>query len=209
MNSSGDPTDHDRSDGQDFTILIPSNRPELAKTVEASLVPLKVVHLDGTGYPSFAKLINDCIVRSPTEIVAICSDKVAPSPDHIRKMLSLLQSGYAFVGLYYFACFAFAKQLIRQIGFFDERFVSGECEDSDFIVRLREADLAYYLTKEVPYTSMASSWNNTEARTHFVRKWGSINLYETARLLPEEEYPYDLGPAKPREFLPRSSSLEQ
>jgi hypothetical protein len=193
-----------------FTILIPSFRPALAKEVEQSLSPLPVTHWDGTGYPSFAKLINDCIIHSPTERVVICSDKVRPTPDHIGRMMRLLDDGFAFVGLYYFACFGFPKQLVRQIGFFDERFVGGEFEDSDYMVRIREANLAYYLTKEVPYHPLASSWDNSLTRDHYLRKWGSIHINEARRRLPEESRPgNELGNAVPTEFLPASSSVEE
>jgi len=193
-----------------FTVLIPSFRPALAKEVERSLSPLAVMHWNGTSYPSFSKLVNDCIVHCPTERVVICSDKVRPAVNHIDRMMALLDQGYAFVGLYYFACFGFSKQLVREIGFFDERFVGGEFEDADYMIRLREANLAYYLAKEVPYLFMASSWNNSASRLHFLRKWGSIQMTETRRLLPEESYPgYDLGDSVPATFLPTSASVER
>lgn len=194
----------------EFTILIPSCRPELAKEVELSLSPLPVTHWDGTGYPSFSKLINDCIVHCPTEWVVICSDKVRPGPGHIDRMMALLDQGYAFVGLYSFACFAFPKELVRRIGYFDERFVGGECEDSDYMVRMREADLAYYLSKEVPYLPMASSWDNSLSRPHFIRKWGSIHMDEARRLLPEERGAgEELGESRPMTFLSFSASIER
>ena len=192
-----------------FTIVIPSFRPTLARIVEGGLFPLPVTHRDGTAYPSFSKLINDCIVHCPTERVVVCSDKVFPSPEHIDRMLGFLDEGYAFVGLYYFACFGFPKQLVRQIGFFDERFVGGEFEDVDYMLRIREADLAYRLTKDVPYRWMPSSWNNSRSRAHFIRKWGSIHRSEVRRQLPEEAYPqYPLGEPRPTTFLPASASVE-
>ena len=192
-----------------FTILIPSFRPALAREVEASLRPLPVTHWDGTGYPSFSKLVNDCIVHCPTERVVLCSDKVAPTPEHVERMMRYLDEGYAFVGLYYFACFGFPKELVRRIGFFDERFVGGEFEDADYMVRMREADLAYRLTKEVPYRWMSSSWNNSRSRAHFLRKWGSIPPSKARRQLSEEAYPqYSLGRPRPATFLPASASVE-
>lgn len=192
-----------------FTILIPSFRPALARRVEQNLQPLHVTHWDGTGYPSFAKLINDCIVRCPTERLIICSDKVLPSPDHIDRMMGFLDEGYALVGLYYFACFGFPKELVRRIGFLDERFVGGEFEDADYMLRMREANLAYRLSKEVPYQYMPSSWNNSRSRAHFVRKWGALHPAEARRLLPEETYPdYCLGDTVPTTFLPASLSME-
>lgn len=194
---------------QEFTIMVPSNRPCLLGELRSSLHPLAPVHWDGTGYVSFSKLVNDCIVQAPTEIVIICSDKVRPTPDHIGKILALLHQGYAFVGLYYFACFAFPKQLIRQIGFFDERFIGGEFEDCDYMVRMREANVAYYLTKEVPYLWMKSSWDNTRSRPHFIRKWGTLQMDEARRQLAEEKYPYNVGEPKPTRFLPHTFSIAE
>jgi hypothetical protein len=192
-----------------FTIIIPSFRPTLAAETERSLRPLPVVHWDGTGYPSFAKLINDCIVHCGTEMVIIAADKVRPSQAHVLRVVGLLEEGYAFAGLYYFGFFGFKKELIRRVGFLDERFVGGECEDSDFILRMREAGLGYYLSKECGYVQMRSSWNNTLSRAHFVRKWGSIHMNLARRALPEESYPYDLGPSVPTTFLGSERSVER
>lgn len=153
--------------------------------------------------------MNDCIVHCPQETVVVCSDKVAPSPDHIARMVTLLNEGYAFVGFYFFACVAFTKQLVRQIGFFDERFIGGECEDADYVVRLREADLAFYFTKEVPYSPISSSWDNSLSKQHFMQKWGTIHMAEAVRQMPEETYNYDLGPPQPRQFFPSSCSIDQ
>ena len=106
--------------------------------------------------------------------------------------------------------FGFKKELFRQIGMFDERFLGGGFEDFDFILRLIMADIAMVITEEVEYHRLPSTWNNELAGQHWntkwrtnegeVRHWGDGLFYE--KQLEEEIYDYDLGPSVPTWFLP-------
>ena len=109
----------------DYTVNIIVHDLELAKPVQDSLTPLPVNIFDGKNYPSFSKLINDVIVYNPTEIVIIASYKVRPTQNDINKMINLINEGYGYVATYRFAFLGFKKELIRRIGFFDERFIGG------------------------------------------------------------------------------------
>ena len=145
-------------------------------------------------------------MKCPTETVLICNEKARPTPAHAQKTLDLLDDGFGVVGLYRFGFFGFRKELIRRVGVFDERFVGGWYEDNDFLLRLDEADVASYLSDEVPYLQLPSSWPHEEARAHFEEKWRMADdLW--LRLLPELDGDYDLGPKKPASFLQSEMSV--
>jgi hypothetical protein len=185
-----------------------SNRPTRFEPIQQSIFPEPVKYFDGTGYPSFSKLVNSCVASADTETVILMSDKVMPVNADITRLLELLDQGYAMVAFYRLAFFGFKKQLLRKIGMFDERYVGGGFEDDDFYIRLKEADLGVYITHEIPYEKSQSGWNYSMAQGHFVDKWSDVTQTgEIKRLLQEEQYQYDLGTPVPVEFLPWDQSV--
>jgi len=181
----------------DFTIMIPSNRLELANETKKCFSDFNCIIQNGENYPSFSKLINDCIINCPTEIVIIANDKVRGNNIHIEKMIELINDGYGIVGLYAFAFIGFKKDLIRKIGFLDERYFGGGFEDRDMMIRLRESNIAYYETRETPYVYLPSSWEyskvkNPKASLHYNKKWGEENG-DIYRKIDEEKYTYDIS----------------
>ena len=198
---------------QDFSVFIPSSRPLLQIDAAKSLrlMGIKSILKNGQGYPSFAQLINHCVVESPTEIVIICNDKARPNKDHIDKTIRLINEGYGFVGLYCFGFFGFKKELFRRVGFLDERYVGGNYEDCDFIRRLNEADVAGYFSYEIPYLEfIPSAWSKGLSYIHYVEKWAdcsedNLTCYRKLAEIDLSEK-YDLGPSVPAEFLPWSES---
>lgn len=192
----------------DYKNYIISHRPERIQPIIDSLHPEEVYHFDGSGYKSFSSLVNSCIANCPTEIVIIMSDKVLPTSEHVKKTLDLINDGYAFVALYRFAFFGFKKELIRRIGFMDERYIGGGFEDDDFYIRLREANLSIYATEEIPYERMHSTWSIVDMNQHFISKWGDVkenNFIHRSTL--EENYSYDLGPSVDTTFRPWNDSI--
>ena len=129
----------------DYTIQITSNRPHLAKETIESFKPIKANYFNGEGYPSCSQLWNHAIVDAKTEIVIISNDKAGPTVRHVNKMLKLIDDGYGVAGRT-FGFFGFKKELIRKIGFFDERYHGGGHEDVDFTRRLKDANIAIYET---------------------------------------------------------------
>ena len=178
---------------QNFDIFIPSNRPQMALKTQECLKDFESIIHDGSNYPSFSKLINDCILKAKTETVIIASDKIRPTSNDIKKMLFLLKKGFGFVAMHNFYFFAFSKNLIRKIGFFDERFIGGGYEDVDWGRRLLEHDIALYISIETPAESLLkSSWNYEKSYKFYVQKWQEIpNSWK--RLLADETYNYNLG----------------
>jgi len=193
----------------EFEIIIPSHRPHLSREARECVKHFNHRIFDGTGYPSFSKLINDCIVSSPYETIIICNDKARPEAHHIHKMLCLINEGWGMVAMYRFGFFGFKKELIRRIGFFDERYLGGGYEDCDFVRRLKEADIGYYETEEIPYIQLPTSWNYEKsdvALAHFRKKWrheGNTII----RQMAEEDYGYDLGPSEYSVFYPFERSI--
>lgn len=188
--------------------------------IEESARPEKIIHFDGTGYPSFSKLVNTCVESANSEIVIIMSDKVLPTAGDITKTVSLIEQGYGLVGLYRFGFFGFKKQLLRQIGMLDERFVGGGYEDDDMYIRLKEANIAMYITEEVAYTKSVSSWNYSLSKTHFTDKWidfdnpsydptAKPSAANIKRKIKEESLHYKLGNTVPTEFLSWDHTVAQ
>jgi hypothetical protein len=184
----------------DVSIMIITHDLELARPVEESILPFKGYVFHAPNYPSFSKVCNDAIAAAKHEIVIICSRKVRPTPADIRRMLNLINDGYGLVALYSFAFFGFRKELIRRVGFFDERYIRGEYEDCDMVRRISEANIAIYEERSINYTNNNPTvWDNVMAKAHFAAKWdeswdiksftGTIH-----RKLCEEKYNYELGP---------------
>lgn len=198
----------------DYSIIVPSSRLGLLIETCDHLVAIgeSPYGKNGTGYPSFSKLINECVYECPTEIIILCNDKARPEKEHIQKTLDLIRDGYGFVGLYCFGFFGFKKELYRKIGPLDERYVGGNYEDCDYIRRLNENNISAYLSYEIPYLeSVKSGWNKWGSLNHYNNKWDNSRVEEGVciRLLPEETYDYDFGPSKNDVFLPWSDTYIQ
>lgn len=179
-------------DNKKYSITIAVRDESMAIPIFQSLSPIEANVLVGNNYPSFSKLVNTVIVNSTEEIVIFCSHRVRPTIADVHRLIKLLARGYGFVGLYRLAFFGFKKELIRRIGFFDENFIGGWYEDDDFVVRLREADIAYYESETVEYHAGTSLWNHSLNKQIFDSKW-NIHNNTISRRKPEQIYDYDLG----------------
>lgn len=149
---------------QDVSILIGVKEASLAAPVLQSLSPLSAKVIIGNGViNSFSKLINHCICNAENDIVVILSHRVRPTREHIQFMVDKINEGYIMASLYRWACVAFHKSLIDLIGFLDERFPAGGCEDIDFYNRMKICNIGMY-DKSAPEWiqydfSEKSSWN--------------------------------------------------
>jgi hypothetical protein len=145
-------------------------------------------------YDSYSELINDCIVTSPTEYIIFINDRTTPSVEEVLHILELLESGYAAATKYSVGFMGFSKELIRKIGWWDERYYGGGYEDDDFVLRLRLHNLAYYESLEGTYDM---SWKSPlqpedgkaciKSEPHFKLKWKSTED-TIERVIMEEEY---------------------
>lgn len=192
-----------------YTIIIPSNQPNLIEETKENLIKIgeECLVKNGSGYPSFSKLINDCVIECPTEIVIICNDKARPKKSDVEKLLKLIEDGFGFVGLYAWGFFGFKKELFRRVGFMDERFIGGNYEDSDYMRRMLESNIAMYNVFEIDYREdIGSRWNTTKTKLHFLKKWSETNGF-VKRLIDEEFYNYDIGEKNNDTFLTWDKSI--
>jgi len=150
---------------------------------------------DGKDYPSFSTLVNHCISESDSELICFCADTICPEEEVLEKLLSAMNTGYLLTMAFRFAMFLINKELIRRIGWFDERFTTGGAEDIDFIKRMKLADIGYWaqdlVQREKPprgKNQLHSRWKNIQAGAHFRHKWE-----KDKKLFPEEKYVYPIG----------------
>ena len=181
-----------------YSIIIPSHNSTLAQQAKNCLWGLDVSIFNGQNYPSYAKLINDCILSAKEEIVIIVNHKIRATPLDIYKMVYLINKGFGLVCMRNFYFYGFKKDLIRKVGFFDERFIGGGCEDADLIRRLIENNIGWYDSVETPLIIIPTSWDQFKAYKFFAKKWKNYGLQ---RLLPDEEIKYDLGYFQGSKFL--------
>jgi len=196
----------------DYTCYHISNKPEVFPILQECIKPFELNYFDGSNVESFSKLVNTCVAQCPTEKVIQVGDKLRPEPQHVEKLVSLLDHGYGFVGLFRFGFFGIKKDIFRKIGMMDERYIGGGYEDNDFIIRLKESNIACYLSQEVNYLySKRINWKKEIACIHFNNKWGSLEKFIgnniVVRCLDEESYEYNLGPYLGTEFLPWNQSV--
>lgn len=167
-------------------------------------------------YDSYSELVNDAVVSSPTEHVILINDRTHPKPEELEKILYCLENGFAMATQYSVGFVGFSKELFRVNGFYDERFYGGGWEDDDYVLRLHLNNLAYYESCESNYDydwktplQPQDSTKGEKSGAFFKEKW-KFSPDEIKKVLPEEEYHYDLGPARPdisRTWKPWSESV--
>lgn len=157
-------------------------------------------------YPSYSQLINHSIATSPSEWVFLINDRTTCTKEHNLKIINLLEQGFASVFLYNVGYMAFSKELVRNIGWWDERFLLGGWEDRDWVYRLKHANLALYESQEAYYDY---SWksplqevgsNCRLSQPHWDKKWDQKYNDAIVKIIPEERYEHwdlFLGDSKP------------
>jgi hypothetical protein len=145
-------------------------------------------------YNSYSELVNDAIITSPTEWMIFINDRTKPIAQEVEHILQLLENGFAVATKYSVGFIGYSKQLIRTIGWWDERYYGGGYEDDDFVLRLRLANLAYYESEESTYDK---SWISPlrpvggggcrESQPEFRKKW-AVMKNEIRRVIPELNY---------------------
>lgn len=197
----------------DYTIQITSNRPKLAQEGIEHLKPAEANHFDGSGFESCAKMWNHAIADAKTEIVIISSDKSRATHKQVNQMVKLItEERFGFVTFCRFGFFGFHKDVIRKMGFFDERLVGGGFEDCDFARRLKLADIGIYESLSVPRVTGEHGWSPGDllgAANFYFQKWNEVSRKLNKKILPEEDYNYDIGESKNIPFKKWSESESQ
>lgn len=93
-------------------------------------------------YPSYSQAINEAVIETRSEFMIFINPKAKPKIEDIALIISELCDGYAYSSVVSFGLWGTTKELFRRIGMFDERFVGGEYEDNDFLLRIQQLDAA-------------------------------------------------------------------
>ena len=91
---------------------------------------------------SYSQMINEAVLGTESEFMIFINPSTIPTPKDIYTMIDDLCSGFAFSSIVAFGFFALTKEVFRRIGMMDERFIGGEYEDTDFLLRLKQNNLA-------------------------------------------------------------------
>jgi len=102
-------------------------------------------------YPSYSQLINHAIATSPTQFFILINDRTHPKVFEVEKIINHLENGFACSLMYNVGFMGFSRELVRKIGWWDERFLNGGWEDRDWIFRLKQHNLAIYESQEATY----------------------------------------------------------
>jgi hypothetical protein len=147
-------------------------------------------------YPSFSQLMNHAIVTSKHEWMIFINDRTNPTEAEARKMIKHMEEGFACSFMYNVGYMMFSKELIRKIGWWDERFLLGGWEDRDFVYRLSQTDLALYESQEASYDY---NWKSPLqvighgcklSEPHWNKKYEQKYQDAIVKMLPEEKYPH-------------------
>jgi hypothetical protein len=93
---------------------------------------------------TYSQAINEAASLTESEFIIYINPKSVIKPDHVNEIIEKLCSGYGLAAVSSFGFWGCTKQLFREIGLLDERFLGGEDEDTDFIFRMKVANIAVY-----------------------------------------------------------------
>ncbi len=160
-------------------------------------------------YKSYSQLINDAIVTSPTEFVILVNDRCLPTVEQAEKIINQLENGFACAMQWNVGFMGLSKELIRKIGWWDQRYTNGGWEDRDWVFRLIGNNLAFYESQESDYDF---SWKSplqvldgcTASEPHFLSKW-KIEDTQVVQIIEDESYPqYEKLIGEPRPDISNS-----
>lgn len=125
-------------------------------------------------YASFSQIINEACNETKEEFIFFINPKVDINPQHIEDMLIDLCSGFCWTSKISFGFWGTTKELFRNTGLMDERYLGSEWEDNDFICRLKlfnkaikwEYSLDLYPSKPSPINDLRGL-----SLTLFKTKW--------------------------------------
>ena len=96
-------------------------------------------------YNTYSQVINEAICETSSEFIIFINPKSQIQVDNIDEIITKLCSGYGIVTLIGFGFWGATKELFREVGLLDERFIGGGWEDVDFLLRVRIKDIAMYI----------------------------------------------------------------
>lgn len=146
---------------------------------------IKFIHNTFTERQPLVKIWNQCIKECPTDNVIMAAWRQRPSREIFETINQKLKEGYGsviFDGLHFFA---FNKYLTSVIGLFDEGFLKGQFEDTDWMNRHRMADIAIY-SGDIPEQRFI---NGNYVQTMWADGWElNKNYYDSKLILGKSLY---------------------
>lgn len=144
------------------------------------------------GFQSTTQLWNMCALQCPTEGVIITSEAARPSRRNLEVICGLFSKGYALVCAASFNLIGFRKEMLRDIGPFDEN-----CGLGEMIVRMWDANLPFAnmnriceVKKNAPTFNQKVWGTPTEQKNTFL-KWDLRGTCQ--RIQDEPKLEYDFG----------------
>ena len=133
---------------------------------------LQFIHLKPESRYGLSKLWNICIKACPTQRIIMASWRPRPTPEHFEKIHKYLDDNYGMVALETLHFFARDKRLFGEMGMFDEGFLQGQFEDTDFFNRFYMNNIAMYVSNEIPEKPYPTMWSNGSInKAYFDTKW--------------------------------------
>ena len=96
-------------------------------------------------YHTYSQAVNEAAMLTNSEYMIFINPKSNVTCDLINEIIIKLKEGYGLAAVSSFGFWGCCKELFREIGLLDERFLGGEHEDTDFIFRLKISNIAIYV----------------------------------------------------------------
>lgn len=150
---------------------------------------------------SYSQMINEAVLATQAEFMIFINPSAIPTPEDVHTMIDDLCSGFAFSSIIAFGFYGLTKEVFRRIGMMDERFIGGEHEDTDFLLRLKQNNLAInyrYRIEQYPHWGLntdtypfLSGQFRSITQTIFEMKWTKKEnvFYRTDLFLQDKKGP--------------------
>lgn len=125
-------------------------------------------------YQTFSQMINEAIDDTESEFMIFINPKTIACPDDIDFIIDKLCNGYCFASLFGFAFFGITKELVRNIGMLDEKFLGSEYEDDDYLIRMKIFGKSVWWGQDwnkYDFYKSECPPNRGSSLTEFWRKW--------------------------------------
>jgi hypothetical protein len=125
-------------------------------------------------YNSFSQMVNEAIDDTDSEFMIFINPKTIFEKDDFLSIILKLCSGYCFVSLVGLGLFGSTKELFRNIGMMDERYIGSTLEDDDLCLRLNLFNKAVYYGYDKKKYENTTSYNPLIRGTStliFIKKW--------------------------------------
>ena len=91
---------------------------------------------------SYSQMINEAVLATKSEFMIFLNPGANPSVEDVNTIVDDLCNGYAMSNIIAFGFYGLTKEVFRRIGMMDERFIGGNHEDTDFLIRLKQNNFA-------------------------------------------------------------------